>query len=294
MRVNNYILKRPTFSGDTFTALNVPISQAPWLAGQQEIIDRDFVDIEVENAINPVADYEKVRFLPKNDFGFCDGITYRVRFLERDGEDELITPLAYQGNSYWGNIGFVYDDFKFSKKAFTKSFLRLDFYDSDIGTSQRLLFFITLFPKFLQNDYTTNGQVPQPINYEVSFILGDVLKDRTQNGEGFYLYYFKEDVIPTVPKNLYMRATFANAKTGKVTRMMSSNSPTNGIDVLARTTMDDPTMVNQLYTRYILKRDVNGYCYEIDDDYSNNVVMTLDQNTGKVAYEVCLHEISAV
>jgi hypothetical protein len=75
---------------------------------------------------------------------------------------------------------------------------------------------------------------------------------------------------------------------------MSSNSPTNGIDVLARTTMDDPTMVNQLYTRYILKRDVNGYCYEIDDDYSNNVVMTLDQNTGKVAYEVCLHEISAV
>ncbi len=277
MYVNNYKIRQPHLPGSTGTSINIPIGQNPWLAGQQEIIDSKFIDIEVENSINDIFDYEKVRFFPRNSNGACNAISYRVKFLDNG---------TYPGNSMWGDIGFIYDDFKFLKNGFTKSFLRLDFYDSDIGTSQRLVSFTTLYPKFLQSDYTVSGNFPQPINYEVSFILGNTILDRTQNGEGFFLYHFKDEVLPTVPKSLYMRATFANAKTGKATRMMSSSNPNNGIDILARTTMNT-NLVNQLYTKYDLKRDVNGYYYEVDETYSSNVSCSSNITT------VNLYEISA-
>ena len=40
-----------------------------------------------------------------------------------------------------------------------------------------------------------------------------------------------------------------------------------------RTTKDttNPVLVNNLYTRYVLTRDTEGYYYEIDTNYSNNV-----------------------
>jgi hypothetical protein len=276
MNVNNYIIRQPQIDS-TGTTINIPIGQNPWLAGQEEIIDTKFVDVEVENAINDIFDYEKVRFIPRNSNGTCTGVNYRVKFLNNG---------SYPLNTMWSDIGFIYDDFKFLKNSFTKSFLRLDFYDSDIGTSQRLLSFTTLYPKFLQNDYTVSGAFPQPTNYEVSFILGNTILDRTQNGEGFFLYHFKDEILPTVPKTLYMRATFSNAKTSKGTRMMSSNNPNNGIDILARTTMNT-NLVNQIYTKYDLKRDTDGYYYEIDETYSTNVMNSNGITT------VNLYEISA-
>ena len=58
-----------------------------------------------------------------------------------------------------------------------------------------------------------------------------------------------------------MRAEFNNAKNGRTTNMMTSSTVV-GIEDL----------VNQLHTRYVLKRDTTiGYYYEIDDTYSTNV-----------------------
>jgi hypothetical protein len=278
MYVKKYTLRLPDEGiSTTATTISMPMGQAPWLAGQQEIIDRDFVDIEVEKSINAIFDYEKVRFMPRNVNGKAEGITYRIRLLDNG---------AYPSNTMWSDIGFIYDDFKFLKNSFTKSFLRLDFFDTDIGTSQRLLSFVTLFPKFIPGEYELNGMIPQPSNYELTFRLGNPILDRTVNGEGFFLYHFKDEVLPTVPKSLYMRATFANAKTGKVTRLMSSDNPNNGIDILARSTMNT-NLVNQIYTKYDLKRDGDGYYYEIDENYSNNVSTSSNITT------INLYEISA-
>jgi len=306
--VNNYKIALKDLSGTTVTtdpitgevkygninAINIPISQIPWLAGQQEIIDKNFVDLEVENSINDIFDYEKVKLVPRLiNNNRCEGLTYKVRFLDRDSNGDLLSPLTYGGNSMWGDdLGdverkFIYSDFDLRKNSFTKSFLRLDFYDSDIGTSQRLLFFITLFPKFIPSDLTANGKVPDPSNYELSFVLGNPILNRNLNGEGFFLYYFKDEILPTVPKSIYMKATFANAKTGKTTRLMSSNNPNNTIDDLANTTIGTNGL-NNLHTRYDLQRDTNGYYYQINDTYSSNV------NSGTNTITVNLYEISAL
>ena len=306
--VNNYKIALKNLTGTTVTvdpstgelkygninAINVPISQAPWLAGQQEIIDKNFVDVEVENSINDIFDYEKVKLIPRLiNNNRCEGLTYKVRFLDRDvNTGALLSPLTYGVNSMWGDdLGdidrkFVYSDFESRKNSFTKSFLRLDFYDSDIGTSQRLLFFITLFPKFMPSDLSSAGDVPDPSNYEVSFTLGNPILDRNLNGEGFFLYYFKDEILPTVPKSVYMKATFANAKTGKATRLMSSNNPNNTIDDLANTTIGTSNL-NNLHTRYDLQRDTNGFYYQISDTYSSNV------NNSTNTITVNLYEISS-
>jgi len=283
MRVNRVKIRQGSLTGDTSSFdINIPMTQQPWLVDQEDIIKTKFVDVEVEKSINPIFDYEKVKFLPKmGDNNLTKAITYKLNFL--NDSNSHVVPTK------WSDIGMVNDDFRFRKKGFTKSFLRLEFYDSDIGTSQRLLSFITLYPKFTANDYTTNVGIPQPNNYNVDFKLGDPLLDYNANGEGFSLYYFKDEVIPTVPKFLYMKATFANAKTGKATKFMVSNNTNIGIDELAKTTIGT-TNKNNIYIRYKLFRDVDGYYYEIDDEYSANSGLTIDIDK----YTINLYEITAI
>jgi hypothetical protein len=67
-----------------------------------------------------------------------------------------------------------------------------------------------------------------------------------------------------------MKGTYFNAKSGKVTNLMTENIKTS-IDLL----------VNKLYTRYKLYRDTTGFYYNIDDTYSTNV--TYNQTTGNPA-----------
>ena len=78
----------------------------------------------------------------------------------------------------------------------------------------------------------STGSIPQAVNYSVSFKLGNSLfndpslfVDNTNGSEGFSLYHFKDEVLPTPlpPKNLYMKATFNNAKNGTSTGLMSSD-----------------------------------------------------------------------
>lgn len=280
MRVNRVQLRQGGLaSGATEMNINIPLGGVHGLADQTDIIERDFINIEVENSINEVLDYEKVKFLPKFNGNIVNNVVYKVRFKDTGGNYPVTN---------WSDAGFVYDDLRFSKNSFFKTFLRLDFFDSDIATSQRLLSFVTLFPKFGQDYYTANGQIEQPSNIELRFNLGNPLVNREANGEGFSLYHFKDEVLPTVPKYLYMRATFANAKSGKTTRLMGSDVSTLGIDEIARSTIGT-TNKNNIYIRYRLVREAEGYYYDIDTDYSANGAVVFTNNR----YEITLNEISA-
>lgn len=283
MSVNRYIIRQPFLPTTTATTINLPLSQTLTLAGQQETIDTKFIDVEVENAINPILDYEVVRFIPTvgQSTTMCDTITYNINLLANTGTN----PTTYLSNTFWSDAEISFDDFKFRKNAFIKSFLRLDFYDSDIGTNQRLLFFKTIFASVDLAPITPNstiGVIPQPSNVLLDFTVGDIMKNRALNSEGFFLYYFKDEVIPTVPKELYMRATFLNAKNGKSISLMSSSDPNIGIDELAQTDS------GELYTKYVLSRGQEGYYYRIDTDYSTNITAINNSSS----YLVNLYQIS--
>lgn len=277
MDAKRYTIRKPILSGTTATTLNFFMEQNVDFAGQQELIDRKFVDVEVANSTNPTLDYEVTRCKPILDNNLeCDSIIYTLNILNGG---------TYNFDTRWSDVGLQIEDFRLNKNSFNKTFLRLDFYDNDIGTSQRLLFFNTLFPSIrpVEQPNSLISQLPQPSEIQLSFGVGNVLKNPLASSEGYFIYYFKDEIIPTVPKELYMRATLFNAKTGDITGFMSSNDPTISIDELAET---NNGVTGKLYTKYLLTREVDGYYYKIDNTYSNNIT----NNTTE--YVVDLYQIS--
>lgn len=258
MYVNNYKINLSTMSsGATATTINIPISMEYQLVDTAELIDRVFVKTETENAINPILNYDRVRFMPINPSDNpVTSLTYDIRLFNSSG---------VYGNFY-SDIGFVYDDVKFSKNSFNQSFLRLSFYDSDDPMVQNLVGYMTLFCRLAPTDLLSGGTgaistgQPKPINQiPIKFTVENPLINRRGFGEGFHLYYYKDSLNIGETKYLYMKASFNNAKTGKKTNLMVKNTPQN-----------IENLVHELYTRYKITRTTTGYYYEVDDHYHGN------------------------
>jgi hypothetical protein len=252
--IARYTIRTADFSGTTGNTINIPISGNFQLADQSDIIKRDFVNKEVENAINPIVDYEKTRLLPVNN--------------QNDLLNVVKYALHFNSGDYYDNIGFVQDDIKFQRNNFKRSFLRLKFFDSNQPTTQNLLFTMSMYPRLTSSDIGSNGQYKNINTIPVSFTLSNPVTNPGGYSEGYHLYYFKGEILPTVPKVLYMEAEFNNAKTGKTTKMMTTSTP-----------QDITTITSKLYTKYILKRISTGYIYEMDSSFSTNVSYSITNVT---------------
>lgn len=260
MLVNKIKINLPIIEiGTTATTVNVPINLEYQLVDQSELIETVFVDTETEKAINPIYDYEKVRFSPINlDNTETTGVTYNVKIL--------------MNGSYvdsFGEIGFTYDDIKYSKEIFKQTFLNLAFYDTANPLTQNLISYITLFPLISKDDLNSDGTVKPVNNIPLTFNLQNPILFPKGRAEGFYLYDYKGEFKTNIPKDLYMRASFNNAKTGKLTNLMVVNSP-QPIDKL----------INELYTKYTLTRTSTGYYYKINTKYLGNDLTNTTSSTG--------------
>lgn len=258
MFINRYQINLSTIAtGTTATTINIPINMEFQIVDQAELIQEVFVETEVEKAINPILDYEKVRFLPLD--------------LAGNHIDKVIYSVNLTGSTFYGQIGFSNDDIKYKKNAFKETFLNLAFYDTDNPLNQRLITNITLYSELSNNDLLPSvaqqiinyvyqvgipGQ-PKPANeIPLTFTLQNPILNRKGFAEGYHLYDYKDELAIGGFKYLYMRASFKNAKTGKSVNLMVQNSPA---------VIDD--LVHLLYTRYKLVRNNTGYYYEIDDTY---------------------------
>ena len=272
MLVDRYQVKIPRIDSSA-TTINVPIDLTPQMVDQSEIVNREFVSVEVDNAINPTLDYEKVRFLPAkvnpnatattvSNTSVMQQVIYKISLLDSTTGTYFSNNL--NGTTY-ADAGFSDDDLRYRKNKLTKSFLQLSFYDSDILTDQRLVGSMAINPNITLADINPNSQLYPVADKLLEFRLRNPLTDDEAFGEGFFVYYFKDEVDINLPEFLYMRATFNNAKTGVATGLMVANNvPAPAIDEL----------VGQLHTRYVLHRTVTGYYYAIDDEFGvtpNNV-----------------------
>jgi hypothetical protein len=264
MFANKYILNINNFnSGATEQHITVPINSQFQIADNAELIDRVFVQTEVQNAVNKILDYDRVRYMPLTPSdNIVSSITYDLSLLNTNNQ--------YTTN--YGGVGFQYDDVKFRKNAFTKSFLRLNFYDSDDPMTQNLVGFTTLFSKLRTIDLETgsNGMVagiPKPINdIPINFTLNNRIVNNRGFSEGFHVYYYRDVLNIGESKYLYIKASFNNAKTGKSVNLMVKNLPQ---------TIDN--LLHELYTRIIITRTTSGYYYKFDESYQGN--LSTPQNT---------------
>lgn len=264
MFVKNYKININTLkSGTTATTINIPINMEYQLVDQAELIDRVFVEIETEKAINEIIDYEKIRFVPINSFkNQINSITYTVDLL---------------GLTTYGSIGFDDNDIKFQKESFKQTFLNLNFYDTNNPMNQNLILNITLFSQLTEFDLvpltgsTGIAGQPLPANFiKIKYVLENPLLNPLGFSEGYFLYDYKDELNVGDSKYLYMRASFKNAKDGKSTNLMVKN-----------TALPIDKLIHQLYTRYVLTRTIDGYYFRIDDSYQGGNILT---NTHNVSY----------
>jgi hypothetical protein len=265
MFVNRYQINLSTLeTGATETTINIPINLDFQIVDQAELIQRVFVDVEVEKSINPILDYEKVRFLPLD--------------LSGAHMDRLIYEVDLFGATNYGAIGFTDDDIRYEKNSFKETFLNLSFYDTDNPLNQRLITNITLFSELKPSDlYPINSPIgipgqPKPAaQIPLIFVVENPILFPKGVSEGYHLYDYKDELGIGDFKYLYMRASFKNAKTGSTTNLMVMNTGT---------TIDN--LVHLLYTRYKLIRNTTGYYYEIDNTYQGLSGITGPNNVSYV------------
>lgn len=262
-----YTINANTFlSGTTASTINIPVNLNYQQVDASELVETAFVAVEVKNAINPILDYEKARYLPTNVNGtLVTNVTYNLFFL---------TNNVYSNPTHYSDIGFTNDDLKFENNFFTESYVQLNFYDSDNPLTQNLITQIQIFSMLTQDDlyaqnsfingsYIIAGQAKPANAVPVRFVLSNPLLVKRAFYEGYHLYDYKDDVAIGAPKFLYMKATYYNTKTGDIKNLMTQP---------VATTIDN--LVGNLHVRYKLSRDLNSFYYLIDDTYSTNVTYT--------------------
>lgn len=270
-------------SGTSATTINIPVNIQYQIVDNGELIERLFVQKEEQKAINPILDYDKVRFIPVYDTTIGVGnITYNLNFL--DSNSIMMQPTYYSG------IDFDDADIKYKKNYFKESYLTLSFYDTDNPMTQNLVTEIDIYAHLSKSDYYTTtttthiaGQ-PKPANtIPVMLVLSNPLTDRIGYFEGYHLYDYKDEfIISNPPKNLYMKATFNNAKNGKSTNLMTEN---------AQYAIND--LIYKQYTKYNLFRTTTGFYYNLDTTYSTNVSYSNSSDPNLKDLTINLYQIQA-
>lgn len=271
-------------SATTATTINIPINMDFQIVDNAELVERVFVEVEIQKAVNPILDYDKVRFIPVENGQHVGNVMYSLFFLNTN---TLAIPTFYS------TIEFEDNDIKFERSNFKQSFLTLSFFDSDNALTQNLVNEIDIYSNLSSDSFWPSGtprtmgavgQVKPASQIPLRFVLSNPLLVPRGFYEGYHIYSYKDDMVIGVPKYLYMKGTYNNAKTGKSTNLMTEPNPY---------TIDN--LVNKLYTRYVLFRDNTGFYYDIDDTYSTNVSTTTNAgNPNNLDVTVKLYQIQAL
>ncbi len=222
----------------------------------------------MENAINPIIDYEKVKFKPTFNNENINSLTY---YLYLNG---TVSPSTLD------QLGYGYNDVQYNLNSFKTSFLRLYFYDSNITTDQNLIFILDLFPEIYEEDKIDLGNFDlgkvKPLNQISSKLQsynGNKFLDRSS--DGYNIFYFKNIVTLQNSLELFMRAEFFNAKTGIITNLMTIG-----------TSVDITNLTDNLFTKYTLERNELGNIYRLDTSQQN-----VSYNVSNKNYEINLYRI---
>ena len=264
------MLKYKILNKKTDSFIKLPINLDFNFMDNSEIIE-EFIREEKRKSTNIQKDLEVTRFLPKtsisliiNNFLFNVGDDFRplldVWFYNTTATGifpDFNYTHDYKGNGF--NTDGSLDDDRL-KKGFSNSFYLLDFFDVIKSTEQNKLFSVII------------PTVPPVSVNKKTIVSGFFINKDT---DGYYLYYLKDKSL--LPKDVFMKLTFFNGKTGKITSFFNSiraNIQGIGNSQLMKNSLPTSEEYNDemLYFKYKLD---NNYSYDIIDSSSSVVVPKL-------------------
>jgi len=255
MAVNKYKLTLPTIDKQ----LDIPL-EIKWDFSERDQAIDEYQKSVVEEVVGKPIDFELSRFAHKEYLSntlnqFITKINYEFYFFNTG---QTISNVTSWTNSYIP-LGFSNNEIYSYVKPFTKSFFKLDFYDTKTEASQKNYFTIILpvqqgeFDTVTISPFLTNAEIRKP-KYGLDYI-GDK--------EGFFIYWLREQAYLDIDE-FYMSAKFFNARTGKFITMMNRPQST----LLG----NYYTFNGEDYFYYKVELDYNDITYQVKSTQTNNRV----------------------
>ena len=253
---------------DTDKFINIPVNMQWDFMGRDDSI-QEYETEALKQVIGNPQDFEIIRFA-HNVFANQDSyINYVFNFY--DYSAAITASTVGNWSVDYLNNGFSVQDVYYYSKSYTKSFFKLDFYDSPDDTVQQLyLSMILPVQQGLTKSATLSPILPQVQIKKPEMILDYIGNDK----EGFFIYWLRKRNFIDI-STFYMSAKFFDAITGVYKDMTNTRQ-----DLL---TPDKFTFDHAQYYYYEVKLDYNNQTYEVYSTSTNNRVG--DLNTPIIWYE---------
>lgn len=213
MNVNKIIIKKEGFDNEPF--FNIPLVMNSTPLDRTDAIQRDFVEAEIKKNIPEIEDNEVVRFAYRTAATLeSRAEANKISFNVKLSENNVIQ------NTTLADIGLTFDDLKFRRNRFKKSFLRFDIFDSsDLATQVKIgtyTIFMNMIPEWFNNNGGIVQSIKEPNECNLKFVTNDPVRYTNYYSEGYYLYLPKKYSGGTLntSNTVYMRVSFNNAVTG--------------------------------------------------------------------------------
>ena len=182
--------------------------------GKDQAIDEYEVSV-VDQVVGPAADFEIARF-SHNIFQNQDtGINYEFYFY--DNSQPITANTVGNWTISYLNNGFTAEQIYYYSKPFTKSFFKLDFYDTSDERDQQIYLSIILpVQQGLTQTVSISPLVP-PVEIKKPKMVLDYLGDK----EGFFIYWLRSRDFIDVD-TFYVTAKFFDAKLGVFKQMTNT------------------------------------------------------------------------
>jgi len=205
--------------------VTIPLGQMFDEVGREQLLEMHD-QIEQQNNINYIQDYETTRYTPNYEPNF--EIYYEFEFW-----DDVTNPLLPVYVQNFNILGYRNLDLVRNNKAFTRSFFKFDFFDSPIRKEQKLMFSTIMPTNNCRKQLAVINQDEDPTEYWAQRSEGIMLpvydiyipafsaaSAPEGSNENYYLQWLKDRELFTA-NTFYMTCKFFNAKTGKVMRMLN-------------------------------------------------------------------------
>tara|TARA_R110000868_G_scaffold4895_2_gene30459 strand:- start:6073 stop:6882 length:810 start_codon:yes stop_codon:yes gene_type:complete len=239
---------------ETDKYVEVPVEMKWDFTGRDDSIE-EYQKKMVKEILGIANDFETSRFSHNSFINEKTDINYEFYFYDNALPITATTVTSANWDITYQNEGFTPSDIYYFVKPFTKSFFKLDFYDTPEDKSQTNYFTIIL--PVQQGDFESASITPL-------LPLVDIRKpkfslDYIGDKEGFFIYWLRErDFIDL--SEFYMSAKFFNGRTGVFNVM--TNTPQPNIT---------PNKFNFLSSEY--------FYYKINLDYTTKTYEALSTST---------------
>lgn len=202
--------------------VKVLVSGAWDLNGVNDSIDK-FENEIIQQVINPIQDVETIRYAHKPwVFKFWEGLTksstnYDFYFYSATTDSSV---TATTDDSRWvmdyRANGYTDSQIYYNEGVFSKSYFKLDFYDTKKTTRQQIYLTIIIPTQQGEKISTQIGQSTVQIR-KPKFIL-----DHVGDKEGYYYYWLKNKDFLDI-ETLYMSCKYYDASLGQFKRMTNTS-----------------------------------------------------------------------